>query len=501
MRGSGKRGVLIAGLLGCLFVALGCGRGPDAETMRAELGSRLDQNFEDGLFQVSGFRRMGSAPIGGEGAGARGLFVYYGAELTFERDYSLTAWRGLNLGTLAFVLGATESGISGFRPGGNAAGDVLTVHGRLSYHKEDGQWVRADDTPPQSPKPDEPSPGLRGSGPDAIMRGVRDLLARSPETERGTKDAVIVSELRRASARIDLRIARYDGKLTFGTGRAPGAYYEFGAAFSAFATRKGLPLYSYASEGSLENGTRIQGQSLDLGLVQSDVAELLYKGEVEQGIFPNLDLRAVASLWPEAVHLVTLESTGIESLGDLRARRVAIGYRGSGTRFNAAQIGLAAGIDEGELPQIREIGLAEAIAALEAGEIDALFATEAIPSPSLQAFAARRTDVRFLSIDQPLLEQLSEEHFAYYPMTVQARTYPGQVDAIATLGLASMLVTSRHVADEAVERVLELLVDGADELSHSYFRAAFVSPETMRLGIALPLHPAADRFYSSREAR
>ena len=64
--------------------------------------------------------------------------------------------------------------------------------------------------------------------------------------------------------------------------------------------------------------------------------------------------RARASLWPEAVHLVTLEGTGIETLWDLRGRRIAIGERGSGTRFNAVHIGLASGIEAEEIPDIFE---------------------------------------------------------------------------------------------------------------------------------------------------
>jgi TRAP transporter TAXI family solute receptor len=469
--------------------------------MQGELVGRLDQHFAEELFRIRSFRRMGSAPFHAGEAGQAGLFVYYRAELEFERDYSLTAWKGLNLGTLAFVLGATESGVSGFRARGNAAGDVLRVHGRLSYHEADGEWVPLDEAPPHKPEAAVVAQDLRGSGPDALLRGVRDLLARSPETERDTLDAVIVTELRRAVSRIDFESARLDGKLTFGAGPAPGTYHAFGAALSSFAVRQGLPMYSYESEGSVENGTRLQGRTLDLGLVQSDVAELLYQGRAEDGILPNRDLRAVASLWPEAVHLVTLEGKGIRALGDLRHRRVAIGQRGSGTRFNAVQISLVAGIEASEAPEVRELGLIDAIAALEKDQIDALFVTEAIPSHALQTFAARRGDVRFVSIDRPVVRALSEAHFAYYPLTVEARTYPGQAKPFRTLGLACTLMTSRHVSDAAIERVIELLVDDADELSRRYFRAAFVSRETMRLGIAVALHPAAERFYGNREAQ
>jgi len=482
-----------------LVIAVGCSRGPDTDTLQGELQRRLDEHFEDGLFRIEGFRRMGSAPYRAEGAEKSGLLVYFSTQLVLERDYSLTAWKGLNLGTLSFVMGANESGIDGFSPRGNAEGDVLHANGRLHFQHEKDGWVPADDAPSPTSEPVSAHADLRGSGPDALMQGVRDLLARSPKAERDTKDAVIVKEMRRAVSRIDLGVARLDGKLTFGSGPAPGTYHAFGAALREFAERMNLPIYSYPSEGSMENGSRLQAGTLDFGLVQSDVAELLYEGWAEEGIFPNRDLRAVASLWPEAVHIVTLEKTGIRSIADLRNRRVAIGQRGSGTRFNAVQIGLAAGIEAGEVPQIREIGLAEGLDALDAGRVDAIFVTEGIPSKALQAFAASRTDVRFVSIDHQVVRDLSNEHFAYYPLTVEARTYPNQKEAFDTLGLASVLVTSRHVADASVERLLELIVDGADELARRYYRAAFVSRETMRLGIAVPLHRAAAQFYAQRE--
>ena len=65
--------------------------------------------------------------------------------------------------------------------------------------------------------------------------------------------------------------------------------------------------------------------------------------------------------------------------------------------------------------------------------------------------------------------------------------------------MTALLVTNRLTPDERVERVLELIVRSADELSRVFFRAGFISRETMRLGIAVPLHPAAVRFYARQE--
>ena len=492
----------LAILLCCFFVVGACRRGPDAEALEAEVKRRLDEHFEDGLFQIEWLRRRGSSPFPAQGERSGGVFVYYDARFRFERDYSLTAWRGLNLGTLAYVLGATESGVTGFSARGNQAGDPLEVHGRLAFHRgEDADgWTPAETTRAPVPEASSPPAKVRGSGPDALLAELGSLLGRTAQAPRGSRDALIAAEIRRARARIDLGLARLDGSVTFGAGPAGGAYHAFGGALAQFTGKRTRPIYSYESEGSRENGRLLRDQSLDFGLLQSDVAELLYQGSSLDGFFPHRDLRSVASLWPEAVHLVTLDATGIRRFADLAGRRVGVGSAGSGTRFNAIRIGVAAGFEEEDVLDVREVGTAEGLAGLEEGTLDALFTTGAIPTPALQDFAARRPDVRFVSIDPSVVEALSEAYFAYYARTVDARTYPGQDEPFRTLGLASTLMTNLQTDDGTIEALLALLVDEADALSERYFRAAFVSPETMRLGIAVPLHPAAERFYERQSA-
>ena len=106
--------------------------------------------------------------------------------------------------------------------------------------------------------------------------------------------------------------------------------------------------------------------------------------------------------------------------------------------------------------------------------------------------------MRFVSIDDSVLKSLSRDHFAYYDLTVPARTYPGQDEPFRALALAAALVTHADTPDEAVTRILTMLLDATTELAQTYYRAGFISTETMRLGLAVPLHPAAARVYRDR---
>jgi len=481
----------------CVAVSAACQRGPAKELLRDDLQRELDVAFEAGLFEIDTLRRMGSASFTGEGDAEGGIHVYYDAVLVLQRDYALTSWKGLNLGTLAFIVGATEAGVSGIRSRGNESGDALRVHGRLSYVSRDGAWQRVGTPQPQSAAEPPALQSTIGASPNRVLDEIRTSLDTAGEPQPGTHDSVIVGELRQAVSRIDLQLAHLDGGLTLGSGPRPGTYHRFGLALHEFSELSGFPIAVYESQGSLENGSLLRSRLLDFALVQSDVSETLYNGWIESGVLPNRELRSVASLWPEAVHLVTLEASGIADLAGLSGRRVGVGARGSGTRFNVLSIAMTSGMSGDAQPHIVDLGVLDGIRALEAGEIDAFFVTSAVPSPPLQALAARRDDVRFVSIDAPVVHTLAEKRFAYYVLEVDARSYPNQTEPFLTVGLASTLVTHEGVADAAVDRLLEMLVEQADTLSGRYFRAGFISSETMRLGLAVPLHPAAERFYSS----
>jgi len=468
-----------------------CTRGPDSSILREEIQTRLDTEFSPGLFRIHSFTRKGSAPSPDH---SDAVYVYYDAELEFQRDYNLTAWQGLNLGTLAVVVGATPAGIEGYHQS-NQRGDLLLVRGRLNYHETEDGWVNITRIPQKKPAEPAELDTVAGSGPLAVLGSVRRLLERAPAGHDQSRDDIIVGEFARSLKQIDLRFARLDGLLPFGTGRAGGVYNLFGAAFAPYATQHGLQVFNFSSEGSVENGLNLQEGKLDFALLQSDVAEVLYKGWAEASQLPQPDLRSMASLWPEALHIVTLEDRGIKSFSDLRGKRLAVGSPGSGTRFTAWRVWDAAGYTLPEVEHVRDMGLAASVAALESGEVDAIFIAGAVPDPTLQLLAQQRDDVRFVPIDSATLDRLSTKHFSYHSMVIAEKTYPGQTEPYRTLGFSALLITSKRTSDDDVEQFLDLVVSSANELTHEFYRAGFISTETSRLGISIPMHPGATRFY------
>ena len=475
-----------------LIVLSACSRGPDNDTLSTEIQLRLDQQFSDNLFQIKKLTRKGSAP---RLDGVDGIYVYYNLELEFLREYNLASWRGLNIGTLAAVLGATTTGIKGSNSKGNIKGQYLSIRGRLGFHQDGATWVANTFTPVQSEEKIAVAETLDTPSPDTVIKNIRKLLDHNIIVTRSAKDRVTVRELQRSLARIDLGHADINQYHTLGTGWPTGSYYKFGEAFANYANKHGFKIYNYASEGSLENGYRVNTGRIDFTILQSDVAEVLYKGWIEEGQLPLPGMRAIASLWPEAIHLITLEKNGIKKISDIEDKKIAIGSLRSGTRFTAARIWLAAGLKRLKTENLRMLGRGDSITALENGEVDAIIIAGAVPDPAIQSLAQRHEGIRFIPLPQSTVTKLVEQKFAYYGQAIPAKTYPGQTESVLTLGMTALLTTSKYTPDKIVEQFMQLMSDGTEEIAQTFYRAGFISYKTARLGISMPLHPAAQRYY------
>lgn len=480
-------------LLTLLALSSACSRGPDEALLNTEIQQRLDQQFANDLFRTVTIVRKGTAP---RLDGVDGIFVYYNLKLEFLRKYNLNSWQGLNVGTLAAVLGAATTSIEGINSAGNQKGDHLFIRGRLGYQQIDDEWVASTFTPVTLDDTKSITETLDTHSPDAVIDGIRQLLKNKSDTGRSNKDRVTVNELQRALARIDLGHATLNGFHTFGTGWPSGSYYKFGKAYAEYAKKHHFKIYNYASEGSLENGYRLNTGRIDFALLQSDVAEVLYKGWSEEGQPPSPNLRAIASLWPEAIHIITLKNSGIKKLSDIPGKKIAIGSLQSGTRFTAARIWQAAGFTQLNSKNTRMSGINDSIKDLENGEVDVIIIAGAIPDPAVQNLAQRRQDIRFVGLEHSLISKLIEQNFTYYGLPIPAKTYPGQSEPVVTLGMSALLTTSIHTADDVVTQYLQLMVEGSKEIAQAFYRAGFISYKTVRLGISMPLHPAAKKFYA-----
>lgn len=300
---------------------------------------------------------------------------------------------------------------------------------------------------------------------------------------------------------------------TIGTGGAAYTYHPVGGMLAnaisnppqALPCGKGgncnlkdLIAVSVLSNGSIDNVTAISEGKINSGFVQSDIAYWMYTGTDLSGQRqPKTNLRAIASLYEEHVQLVTLKRSGIDTIQDLRGKRVAIDEPGSGTRVDAQLILDASGIYQEDF-QARSLRGKDAANALRLGAIDAFFVVAGYPTDLISELA-NRVDIKIVPIDRAAADGLTSEYEFFISNIIPTGTYRG-VEETATLSVGALWITSAEEDEELIYGVTSTLWSNSTRklLDVGHARGKDITIDTALYGIGIPLHPGAERFYKEK---
>jgi TRAP transporter TAXI family solute receptor len=475
------------------FMALligGCDRQPSVETLHSEIAETLDHEFRKDLFELVSVRRLGSSPFQDAVTGDQRLTVYFNVQLRFHEAFDLTRWDSLNGASLAFLLGATEKGIDGIRQGGNSANDILRVHGSRVYALRQGQW-RALPTAHRKPPATETAAEAQ-----RLISRISELAEYSATRLGGAEQAIIDKELTQSVKRIERALDRQAKIFSAASGPSEGAYSRYIKALEKNARSLGFGVRNYSTHGSVENCQLIQSGSVDIAIAQSNITALAVDGE---GLFKPQgrlsEIRAVTALFPEYLQLVVASKAGIKNLAALKGKRIDLGLPESGTRVDALRLLDAAGLGLPDFAEIHESGLDTAVSAMRAGELDAFFTTLQAPAHALQPLLAQG-EAQLLSLPAGVQRNMRAQHGVYRLATLAANTYPGQREPVSTLGVTATLIVRSDLPDARVEQLLDGLFRSVPTLAQDNLRVALLSARTAREGVIIPLHPAADRYFT-----
>ncbi|WP_245835663.1 TAXI family TRAP transporter solute-binding subunit [Virgibacillus ndiopensis] len=285
--------------------------------------------------------------------------------------------------------------------------------------------------------------------------------------------------------------------LTMGTGSVGGVYYPLGGEMVNLWKDNidvdGFDVSSVESGASVENIAKIQGGDYQLGIAQNTtlISAVDQTGEFEGK--DSSDVAVIASLYPEAVQVATLESTGIESIADLKGKKVAVGPPGGATRAAAELILKAYGIEEGDYEAFEE-GFGDAKSKLQNGTIDASIEVVGVPSSSTDELQAATKEVKFLDIEGDALQQVVDNS-QYEAYTVEPGTYEWQKEPVQTVTAMALLLGSKSaVSEDLAYDLTKSLFENADKMSIA--QAKLITKDSALTGVGdLPLHPGAEKYF------
>ena len=289
--------------------------------------------------------------------------------------------------------------------------------------------------------------------------------------------------------------------VTIGTGGITGVYYPTGGAIAKIVNKKrkeyGIRCTVESTGGSVFNINAIMAGDLEFGVAQSDRQYQAVKGIADwKDKGPQKDLRAVFSIHAETVDLIAAVDANINSLADLKGKRVNIGNFGAGFRQNAIDALEANGLDYKKDFHAESLKAAEAPGLIQDGRIDAAFYTVGHPSGYYKEATAGTRKVKFVPIGN------TDSLVAKYPYYAKAATlmknYPGAAnkeDAIPTFGVKATFVTSAKVPDKVVYAIVKEVFDNFQDFVKLHPAYAGLTKEAMLTGLSAPIHPGAMKYY------
>jgi uncharacterized protein len=280
------------------------------------------------------------------------------------------------------------------------------------------------------------------------------------------------------------RTADRTHNLVIATGSVEGEYHAFAEALATVVTRHqpSIRIKVIATKGAQENQTLLEQKQVDLAIVQSDTP-------------PQPSVRAMAYLFPEVFHLIVGENSGIEEIGDLRGKRVALMPKGSGSYNLFWAISPHFGLSEQNLTPV-ELPPDQAYEALRQGKVDALFRVMAIGNEGMSQLLTT-SKARLLPIDQvdslrltlPILEATKIPKGTYDGAT------PIPAQDLTVAGVRAVLVTRSSADAEVVRAITQALFEFRNEMVTIYPRSALMRLPDAGENLGIPLHPGARAFY------
>lgn len=289
--------------------------------------------------------------------------------------------------------------------------------------------------------------------------------------------------------------------VTIASGWVTGTYYPLSGIFSRLVYKDlpGVRMTVESSGASVANCKLVAQKLSDLALTQNDVAYSAYNG---MGDFKQAlkNIRGMASLYPEPVHVLVRNDSGIKSVADMKGKRVAVGPLGSGTEVNTRSIMGIYGLTFDDIKD-EHLRAAEAGDFLKEGRVDAAFFTGGLGMPAV-AEPSLVADLDLLDIPDNVFAKLKAKYPFFAKVTIPGGTYHGIDKDRQTVTVLAQMVTHQEMSEKLVYDLLALIFGekGRAAIKKGLPRVAgYLTLESALDGMAIPLHPGAERYYREKE--
>ncbi len=283
------------------------------------------------------------------------------------------------------------------------------------------------------------------------------------------------------------------------TGGTTGTYYPLGTAIAQVISDNvdNVKVEARSTGASVANINLLKDGQADMAFVQNDIAYYAYNGvEVFDGKKVD-NIAGMMALYPEHIQIVTLADSGINSVADLKGKRVAVGAAGSGVEANAKQILEAYGISFDDLALADHVSFKDAVQKLKNNQLDAAFLTAGYPTAAVNELAASKS-IKLIAIDDEHASALKEKYPFYVQDIIPAGTYKGVDEDVKTVAVKAILIVRKDIPEDVVYNMLKAIFEHTDEIAKAHAKGAMINLDNAVKGMSIPWHPGAEKFFKEK---
>lgn len=279
-----------------------------------------------------------------------------------------------------------------------------------------------------------------------------------------------------------------------GTASMGGAFYPVGQAVSNLVNEyaDGYTMVPIVTQGGTQNPRLVANGEVEIAIGNANTSFFAYEGT---GPYKNaLNIRSVGPLHSSVLHIVTLAESEIQSVADLKGKRVAVGPAGGGTLNLLRDVLEAFELSFDDIsPSF--LSYTDGFSQLTDGNVDASVALAGYPTAAVLQ-ASVTDDIVFVDIDMDKLDAITDE-FAYYnTINVPADAYSTE-KPVTTLGTRNILITSADANENKIYELTKAIYGNLEQFADQNVNARQISLEDAD-GIALPMHRGAKRFFDEQ---
>jgi len=296
-------------------------------------------------------------------------------------------------------------------------------------------------------------------------------------------------------------VAQEKINLSIATGGTGGVYYPLGGGMANVLSKfvPGMSATAEVTGGSVANLQLIGTGKPYIGLSMTDAALDAYKGE-DKFKGKKVEVRTLMILYPNRMHVVTVEGTGINKMADLKGKRVSTGSPGSATEVMAFRVIEAAGLDRDKDMTRERLGVAESVNAVKDKKIDAFFWVGGLPTAAVTDLASTPgTKIKLIDHAETVAGMNKKYGQLYVEDVIPRTTYSGMAADNKQATVMNILVSNANLSDQAAYDIVKTIFDKRADLIAVHKEAENFKFENQKAAASpIPWHPGALKYFNEK---